>query len=58
MITNIIFHRTFGVKLNLTDENSVPGYGKPPLRGPPVQGLHENSTLYSRASSTPIFSGT
>lgn len=46
--------RTFGVKL----ESGGPGYDKPSLRGPPVQGLHENARLYSQGSSTPIFSGT
>ena len=54
----IVYPRpTFGVKLNFADDSGGPSYGKPPLRGPPVQGLHESATPYSQGSSTPIFSG-
>lgn len=55
LLSHVAADKTFGVKLNLTDE-SGPGYGKTSLRGPPVQGLHENSMLLSHGSSTPIFS--
>ena len=44
------YTRGFGVKLNVADESGTPSYGKVPLRGPPVQGLHENLTY---GSNTP-----
>lgn len=54
-VSHTAMDRTFGVKLNLTDESGGQGYGKP--SGPPVQGLHENPRLFSQGNSTPaVFS--